>query len=89
MIALGMSSAAHAIQPLETGLQPVYERLNVVQGAQGLLNEKLQAPDTALEQRIVAYRSWKILERERISLEASISLSEKWATSPLVTFISP
>lgn len=81
-------SAAQAIQPVEAGLHPVYERLKTLHAEQRLLNERLRAHDTLLEDRVGAYRTWKALELERQNLEALIREARKLADSPFVTFIS-
>ena len=66
---------------------PLHDRLEIVYEEQQILNERLQAPETVLEQRVMAYRSWKVLERERLNLEASIKESRRLAESPFIMFI--
>ena len=83
------STAAVAIQPVDIGLHPLYERIEAICGEQQLLNEKLQAPETSAFDRALSYRRYKVLEVERSQLARDIAQTKKLAKSPLVTFMAP
>ena len=86
---LTVSSVAGAIQPVNVGLQPLYERIEAINGEQQLLNQRLQAEDTSARDRAMAYRQYKALEFERNQLAGQIVQARKLAQSPLVTFMAP
>lgn len=86
---LMLSSSASALQPLELGLAPLYERMNVINGEQQRINQQLQAVETGARDRAFAYRSYQALEKERYQLAQEIARYRALAQSPLVTFMAP
>lgn len=89
IVCLASSAAAGAIQPVEAGLQPLYERIQAINGEQQLLNRRLQAAETSAPDRMLAYRRYQALEEERRRLAREIARSMELAQSPLVTFMAP
>lgn len=89
VVCLISATAAGAIQPVEDGLQPLYERIQVISDAQQLLNQRLQAVETSARERALAYRTYQVLEKERQQLAREIAHSKQLAQSPLVTWMVP
>lgn len=89
IVCLILSTTAGAIQPVEAGLQPLYERIHAISGEQQSLNQRLQATETSARERALAYRSYQVLEKERQQLVREIAQAKQLARSPLVTFMVP
>ncbi len=79
---------ALAIQPVEVGLQPALARLEAIQIEKRAADRKLQEPESTAEDRFDAYQRFKLLEVERLELEADISRVRRWAAAPLINFAS-
>jgi hypothetical protein len=80
---------AHAIQPVEAGLQPLLDRQQDIVSQQQAMNVVLQSPDSTPEDRAHAYRAYKELEEERLQLTCEIARARMLASSPLVTYSAP
>lgn len=80
---------AHAIQPVETGLQPLLERHRGIQREQQKLNDLLQSATTESEARAVAYREYLSIDLEKQALECEIKKAKSLAASPLVMYATP
>jgi hypothetical protein len=81
--------AAHAIQPVEVGLQPLLDRQQAIVSQQQAMNVVLQSPESAPEDRALAYRAYKEFEEERLQLSCEIEQGRRLATSPLVSYTVP
>jgi len=89
IVCLITSAAACAIQSVEAGLHPLYERIQAISGEQQLLDRRLQAPETSAPERALAWRSYQVLEKERQQLASEIAQAKRLGQSPLVTFMAP
>jgi hypothetical protein len=89
IVCLALSATASAFQPVEVGLEPLYDRSMAINGEQQLINQKLQAAETSARNRALAYRRYQVLEKERRQLTREIARSKELAQSPLITFTAP
>lgn len=80
---------AHAVQPVEQGLQPILARLQAIHDRQSSLNLVLQSASATPEDRAQAYRTFKQAEQERTALECALERSRRTGKAPLVTYTSP
>lgn len=83
------STAACAIPSVEAGLQPLYERILVINGEQQLHNQRLRAVETSAGERVLAWRRYQVLEKERQQLAREITRAKRLGQSPLVMFMTP
>ncbi|KGH09813.1 hypothetical protein [Comamonas thiooxydans] len=88
-IAMAWIGCAHAIQPVEAGLQPLLDRQKGMLHEQPQLNKLLQSTITEPKVRADAYREYLMVELERQELECDIQGARSWASSPLVTYARP
>lgn len=79
-------SSAHAIQPVEAGLQPLLDRQKGILHEQQQLDMLLQSATTEPKARVDAYRAYLMVERERQELECDIQRARSWVVSPLVRY---
>lgn len=80
---------AHAIQPVEAGLQPLLDRHRGIQLEQQKLNDLLESATTEPKVRAVAYREYVRIDLEKQSLECEIKRATSSAASPLVKYAMP
>ena len=80
---------AHAIQPVEAGLQPWLDRQKGMLHEQQQLNKLLQSTTTEPKVRVDACREYLMVELERQELECDIQRARSWASSPLVMYARP
>lgn len=80
---------AHAIQPVETGLQPLLDRQKSIQYEQKRLNDLIQSATTEPEVRADAYREHARIALEKQALECEIKSAKSLAASPLVMYAIP
>ncbi|WP_296469717.1 hypothetical protein [Rhodoferax sp.] len=79
---------ATTIQPMEAGLQPVYERIASIEAEIQML-EKTHGKSGALKEvRLIPEEKIKSLQSEKRRLEAEILWAKDIAHSPLVTFMT-
>lgn len=88
-IAMAWVGFAHAIQPVEAGLQPLLDRQKGMLHEQQQLNKLLQSATTEPKVRVDAYREYLMVELERQELECDIQRARSWASSPLVMYATP
>lgn len=88
-IAMAWVGCAHAIQPVEAGLQPLLDRQKGMLHEQQQLNKLLQSTTTEPKVRGDAYREYLMVELERQELECDIQKARSWASSPLVMYATP
>lgn len=89
MLMLLGSGVAHAVQPVEQGIQPILTRLQGISAQQQSLNLLLQSNSTMPRERAVAYRTYKQVDQERLELECSLERARRIGRLPLVTYASP
>ena len=80
---------AHAMQPVEAGLQPLLDRHRGIQLEQQKLNDLLKSATTEPKVRTVAYREYVRIDLEKQALECEIKRATSWAASPLVKYAIP
>lgn len=83
------SGLAHAIQPVEAGLQPLLDRHRGIQLEQQKLNDLLESATTEPKVRAAAYREYVRVDLEKQALECEIKMVKSWAASPLVKYAMP
>ena len=88
-VAMAWIGCAHAIQPVEAGLQPLLYRQKGMLHEQQQLNKLLQSTTTEPKVRVDAYREYLMVELERQELECDIQRARSWASSPLVMYARP
>ena len=88
-IAMAWVGCAHAIQPVQAGLQPLLDRQKGMLHEQQQLNKSLQSTTTEPKVRVDAYREYLMVELERQELECDIQRARSWASSPLVMYATP
>lgn len=88
LLLLGIGTA-HAVQPVEQGLQPILTRLQVTSTQQKSLNLLLQSTSARPLERAIAYRTYKQVDQERLELECSLKQARRIGKLPLVTYVSP
>ncbi|WP_034408019.1 hypothetical protein [Comamonas thiooxydans] len=88
-IAMAWTGCAHAIQPVEAGLQPWLDRQKGMLHEQKQLNKLLQSTTTEPKVRVDACREYLMVELERQEQECDIQRARSWASSPLVTYARP
>ena len=79
---------AATIQPVEAGLQPVYERIASIEVEIQLLGKTHQESGAPKEGRLIVEEKIKSLQLEKRRLEAKIFRAKDIAHSPLVTFMT-
>ena len=88
LVMIGISDA-HAIQPVEQGLQPILSRLQAISDQQKSLNVLLQSAYASPEARANAYRTYEKVDKERLALECSLKRARHIGKLPIVTYASP
>ena len=89
MLMLLSIGVAHAVQPVEQGLQPILTRLQGISAQQQSLNLLLQSNSTMPRERAIAYRTYKQVDQERLELECSLERARRIGKLPFVTYASP
>jgi len=89
MLMLLAIGTAHAVQPVELGLQPILTRLQAISSQQKSLNLLLQSTSTMPRERAIAYRTYKQIDQERLELQCSLERARRIGKLPLVTYASP
>jgi hypothetical protein len=79
---------ATTLQPVEAGLQPVYERIASIEDEIQMLGKTQGNSDALNEDRLLAEEKVKSLQSEKRRLEAEILRAKDIAHSPLVTFVA-
>ena len=78
LIGIGIGiGTAHAVQPVEQGLQPILTRLQAISAQQKSLNFLLQSSSTMPRERAIAYRTYKQVDQERLELECSLERARR------------
>lgn len=81
--------SAASLQPVEAGLQPLYERIAAIQAKKQRIKLKLQAPDVDAKDRDAAYQRLQQMDAEKHGLEDAIEKARAFAQAPLVLFATP
>lgn len=80
---------AASLQPVEAGLQPVYERIAAIRAEKQTLKLKLQERDVGAKSRDTAYQRLQQMDAETQRLEDGIEKAKAFARAPLVLFAAP
>lgn len=88
MFALLCIGSAHAVQPVEQGLRPILTRLQAISAQQKSLNLVLQNSFSTAQERASAYRTYKLMDQERLALECALERGKRVGELPLVTYAS-
>ena len=87
LASLAAPLAAVAIQPVDAGLLPLYERVAEIQKEQLALIRKLEDPSASSASRVYAHRSYLELGDERSRIDAEIAQARKMAGSGYVKYL--
>lgn len=84
----GQADAA-SLQPVEAGLQPLYERLAAIQSEKQTIKLTLQERDVDAKGRDAAYQRLQEMDAEKHGLEDAIEKAKAFAQAPLGMFAGP
>lgn len=89
LVALAMPIAAWAsqsFQPMETGLQPLFDRMTEIRSAQRALIKRMDSAFTDAESKARAQADYQALEKERQCIEKEIMRATHLQNSGLVNY---
>jgi hypothetical protein len=79
---------AWAIQPVDVGLQPLYERAAEIQSKQFALLRKLENQSANSASKADAYRHYLVLGDERSRIDREIAQAKWMESSSLVNYVT-
>ena len=77
---------AHSFQPMQQGLQPLFDRMTEIRSEQRVLSKKLESVFTDAESKARAQADYQALEKERQCIEKEIMRATHLQNSGLVNY---